>query len=115
MDKDIPQYLADIAKSIGEIEEFLSLKSRQFDVYINDTMFRRAIERNVSIIGEAMTKILQLNPNIKITDAHNIRRCRNYVVHAYDTLDHTIIWAVVINDLPKLKQEVDDLLRTVKP
>ena len=110
MDKDINQYLADISKCIEEIEEFLSLKSRQFEVYLNDTMFRRAIERNVSIIGEAVTKILKLEPEIPITDAQNIKRCRNYVVHAYDSLDHTIIWAVVINDLPVLKNEVESLL-----
>ena len=73
MDKDIHQYLIDILQSIKEIDEFLELKSRQFEVYLNDTMFRRAIERNVSIIGEAMTKILQIDPDIPISDAKNIR------------------------------------------
>ena len=110
MDSQIQKYLIDIKQCIEEIEGFLDLKSRQFEVYLNDTMFRRAIERNISIIGEAMTKILQLHPNIHITDAKNIKRCRNYIVHAYDSLDSTIMWAVVIKDLPILKADVEALL-----
>ena len=40
-----------------------------------------------------------------------IKGTRNYVVHAYDTLEPHIIWNIVINDLPKLKEEVSLLLR----
>lgn len=111
MDNLIQKYHCDIRQSIEEINEFLELKSRKYEVYLQDTMFRRAIERNVSIIGEAVTKLLQLDPEIKITHAKNIKRCRNLVVHAYDSLDSTIMWAVVINDLPVLLSEVKSLLK----
>lgn len=73
-------------------------------------MFKRAIERNVGIIGEAMSKILQLDSAIAITNDKNIKSNRNYVVHAYDTLEPHIIWNIVINDIPKLKEEVITLL-----
>lgn len=113
MVKDIRNYLNHIIQSISEIEEFLELKSRRFDVYLNDTMFRRAIERNISIIGEAMTNILKINPNIEISEAKNIKGCRNYVIHAYDSLDPTIIWAAVIKDIPVLKLEVIKVLEEI--
>lgn len=73
-------------------------------------MFKRAIERNVGIIGEAMSKILQIDADIAITNAKIIKGTRNYVVHAYDTLEPHIIWNIVINDIPKLKDEVTHLL-----
>lgn len=73
-------------------------------------MFKRAIERNVGIIGVAMSRILQIDNDIAITNARNIKGTRNYVVHAYDTLQPHIIWNIVINDIPKLKDEVTDLL-----
>lgn len=73
-------------------------------------MFKRAIERNVGIIREAMSRILQIDNDIAITNARNIKGTRNYVVHAYDTLQPHIIWNIVINDIPKLKDEVTDLL-----
>ena len=96
--------------SIQEIELFLEQRPRHFQVYLDDLMFKRAIERNIGIIGEAMTKILQLDPNIPITNARNIKGTRNYIIHAYDTLEPHIIWNIVINELPKLKAEVDSLI-----
>lgn len=110
MDRSVKKYLEDIKLSILEIELFLEQRPRQFQVYIEDIMFKRAIERNIGIIGEAMSKILQLNPDIQITNARNIKNTRNYVVHAYDTLEPHIIWNIVINDIPKLKEEVTHLL-----
>lgn len=110
MDRNIRKYLFDIQSSISEIELFVSQRPRQFQVYLDDLMFKRAIERNIGIIGEAMTKILQLDPNVNITNAYNIKNTRNYIVHAYDTLEPHIIWNIVINDIPKLKEEVSTLL-----
>ena len=110
MDRTIKKYLSDIQFAIEEIELFLSQRPRKYQVYLDDLMFKRAIERNIGIIGEAMTKILQLDSNIQITNARNIKNTRNYVVHAYDTLEPHIIWNIVINDIPKLKEEVILLL-----
>lgn len=110
MDRVIKKYLWDIKNAIDEIESFFEIRPRQYEVYLNDLMFRRAIERNVGIIGEAVGKIIQIEPTINITDAKNIKGVRNYVVHAYDSLQPYTIWAIVIKDLPILKQEVITLL-----
>ena len=110
MDRNIKKYLEDIILLIEEIEEFLEQRPRQFQIFLGDTMFRRAIERDISIIGEAVTKILQLDSNIEISNARKIKGTRNYIVHSYDTLDEATIWGIVINHLPKLKLEVQALL-----
>ncbi|MDE6300482.1 MAG: DUF86 domain-containing protein [Muribaculaceae bacterium] len=110
MDRTVKKYLSDIYSAIDEIELFLSQRPCQYQVYLNDLMFKRAIERNVGIIGEAMSKILQIDNEIPITNAKNIKGTRNYVIHAYDTLEPHIIWNIVINDIPKLKEEVIALL-----
>ena len=110
MDRNISKYLFDIKTAIGEVELFLTQRPRQYHVFIEDHMFRSAIERQIGIIGEAMSKILKLDPNIPIENAKNIKGTRNYIVHAYDTLEPHIIWNIVINDLPKLKLEVHALL-----
>ena len=110
MDRNIKKYLEDIILSIEEIEAFLEQRPRQFQIFLEDTMFRRAIERDISIIGEAVTKILQLDSNIEISNAQKIKGTRNYIVHSYDTLNEATIWGIVINHLPKLKLEVQTLL-----
>ena len=112
MDRNIRKYLFDIKTAIGEVELFLTQRPRQYQVFIEDHMFRSAIERQIGIIGEAMTQILKLDPNIPIENAKNIKGTRNYIIHAYDTLEPHIIWGIVINELPKLKLEVQALLES---
>lgn len=110
MDRKLKKYLEDIILAIGEIELFLSQRPKQYQIFLDDHMFRSALERQIGIIGEAMTKILQINPSIQITNAKNIRGTRNYIVHAYDSLRPYTIWGIVIKDIPKLKEEVTHLL-----
>lgn len=110
MDRKVKKYLEDIMLAIGEIELFLSQRPRQYQVFLDDHMFKSAIERQVGIIGEAMSRILSLVPDISITNARNIKGTRNYIVHAYDSLQPYTIWGIVINDIPKLKEEIALLL-----
>lgn len=74
-------------------------------------MFRLFIERNIEIMGEAMNRILKIAPSINITSARKIVDTRNYVIYAYDSLKPDILWAIVINHIPILKNEVDILLK----
>ena len=67
MDRVIKKYLEDINMAINAIESFLEQRSREYQVFIDDYMFRSAIERQIGIIGEAVTKILQLDSSIEIT------------------------------------------------
>lgn len=110
MDRTVKKYLEDIMLAIGEIELFLSQRPKQYQVFLDDHMFRSALERQIGIIGEAMSKILSLEPEIEITNARHIKGTRNYIVHAYDSLQPFTIWGIVINDIPKLKDEVSSLL-----
>ena len=110
MDRKLKKYLEDIRLAIEDIKSFLAQRPRMYSVFLEDSMFRRAIEREIGIIGEAMNQILKLDPNISITDARKIVGTRNYVIHAYDTLRPDMIWDIVINDIPILKEEVNALL-----
>lgn len=112
MDRKTKKYLEDINLAIVAIESFLTQRPREYQVFLDDYMFRSAIERQLGIIGEAVAKIHQLNSSIEITNAHKIRATRNYIIHAYDSLKPHIIWGIVINDLPKLKLEVQTLLNS---
>ena len=112
MDERIKKYLADIQFAIEEIESYVSQRPKQYKVFLSDSMFRSAIERKISIIGEAMNRILKIDPDISISNSRNIVNTRNYVIHAYDTLSPEIIWGIVVNDLDLLKQEVKALLNS---
>lgn len=110
MDRKIQKSLFDIIERIEEIESFFESMPRRFDSYANSALLRSAIHMNISIIGEATNRILKIDPDIKITNAKQIVGTRNYLIHGYDSLRLEMIWAIVINDLPKLKEEVQLLL-----
>ncbi|MDD4193309.1 MAG: DUF86 domain-containing protein [Mangrovibacterium sp.] len=109
MEKEVQTWLEDIKQAIEEIEEFLP-ERRNFLEFQKDLKTRKAIERNIEIIGEAINRILNVNPEIKITNARKIVDTRNRIIHGYDRVSEDIIWAIVSNDLKKLKQEILNLL-----
>lgn len=73
-------------------------------------MLRRAIERNIGIIGEATNRIVREHPEIHISYSRAIIATRNRVIHDYAAVTDDVMWKIVINDLPKLKEEVDTMM-----
>lgn len=69
------------------------------------------VPRNIEIIGEAMNRILKIDSSVSITSARKVVDTRDFVIHAYDSLKPDILWAIVVNHLPRLKQEVLQLLQ----
>ena len=101
--------LVDIIDSINSIDEHLEGK-RILEEYLTNKTKRRAVEREIEIIGEAMSKLLKLNPNTPISYARIIVDLRNKVIHAYDSVDDIVIWKIIMKDIPILLLDVNKLL-----
>ena len=110
MDNEIKTWLYDILQSIHEIEGYYVNKPKVFDEYDSDIKTKRAIERNLEIIGEAVNRILKKDENFKLDNSEKIVGTRNRIIHGYDKVSDDLIWSIVINHLPKLKSEVELLL-----
>lgn len=74
-------------------------------------MLRRAVERELEIIGEAMNRIDQMDPTIEIAGKKQIIGMRNRVIHGYDKIDDEIVWGTIVRHLPALKIEIEKLLK----
>jgi len=110
MGSKVDAWLYDILNAINEIESFFEGKPMDFLVYSKDIRTKRAVERNIAIIGEAVGRILKNSPDITIENARNIVGTRNRIIHSYDSIADDLIWSIVVNSLPKLKAEVQQLL-----
>ena len=110
MERTISKTLEDIRNAILEVDAFFETRPKRYEVYLSDLCLRRAVERNITIIGEAMNRLLKIAPEIEITSARRIVDTRNYVIHGYDSVTDDIMWGIVIRHLPLLKAEVDRLL-----
>ena len=109
MNLEIQKWLYDILLSVQSINEFIG-DVRMFEIYESDKKLRRAVEREITIIGEAVNRIKNTDPNIVITNAQQIIATRNRIAHAYDAVNNAMIWSIVINHLPNLKIEVEKIL-----
>jgi len=110
MEIETKTWLYDVLNAIVEIDSFFEDTPMTFSVYQNDLRTRRAVERNIEIIGEALNRILNKQPEIKISNSRNIVDTRNRIIHGYDSVSDEIIWSIVIKYLPILKLEVRTLL-----
>jgi uncharacterized protein with HEPN domain len=108
MQREVLKYLLDISESIDSIYEFLG-DNRNFRDYQSNKLLRRGVERELEIIGEAVSRILKLDEGIEISDSRRIVDLRNWVIHGYDKVDDVIIWGIISRDIPKLKDQVKKL------
>jgi uncharacterized protein with HEPN domain len=111
MNDEINKWLFDILEAIQSINQYIG-DVRKFELYEKDKKLRRAVEREIEIIGEAVNRIQKENSDLEISNARQIIATRNRVSHAYDAVDNAIIWGVVINHLPNLQTEINQLLKT---
>jgi uncharacterized protein with HEPN domain len=102
------KYLSDIEYSIDLIEQFL--ENYSFVEYQEDLKTKSAVERQLGIIGEAVNNIKKTE-SIELNHSREIIAFRNRLIHAYNNLEDEIIWAIVNQHIPKLKQDVTSLLR----
>lgn len=110
MDNKIKTWLFDILSSINEIESYYVETPKIFEIYKNDLRTKRAVERNIEIIGEAMSRILKVESGIEISNSRKIVDVRNRIIHGYDSVSDDVIWGIVIRNLPVLLKEVEELL-----
>jgi uncharacterized protein with HEPN domain len=109
MDDEVKTWLKDIEQAISEINSFIPIV-KNFKDFQKDLKTRRAVERNIEIIGEAMTRILKVEPNIRISETRKIVDTRNRIIHGYDSVSEEVLWGIIIRNLPTLDQEVKQLL-----
>lgn len=103
------KYLSDILESIRKIELFIQ-DTPTFEVYVRDIKTQSAVERQLSIIGEAVNKYDKLDANALLGDARQIIGFRNRLIHAYDNMDNAIVWAVLKRHIPPLKEAASKIL-----
>jgi len=106
MDSEIKTWLYDILQSIKEIESYFEDRPKILDEYVSDIRTKRAIERDIEIIGEAVNRIMKRDKEFKLENVQKIIGTRNRIAHGYDKISDDLIWSIVINHLPKLKEEI---------
>jgi uncharacterized protein with HEPN domain len=75
-----------------------------------DFKTQSAIERQLGIIGEAVNKFEKECPDMRLENTRHIIGFRNRIIHAYDSIDNSIVWVIVHRYLNPLKEEVKNIV-----
>jgi uncharacterized protein with HEPN domain len=110
MQREPKAYLWDIANAAASIRAFTL--GKELGAYLQDEMLRAAVERKFSIVGEALSQLLQHFPlyRDRITLPNEIVAFRNQIIHGYATVRDDIVFEIIRVYLPQLQEEVAKLL-----
>ncbi|MEZ6232863.1 MAG: HepT-like ribonuclease domain-containing protein [Phycisphaerales bacterium] len=112
--RDVRMYLIDARDACDAIREYST--GKDLAEFRSNRMLRSAIEREFSIIGEAIVQMLRVQPNLtdRISNAESIARFRNILIHAYDLINYDTMWRTTVEDVPILHAEVCEILDEIE-
>ena len=111
MNNQVRKLLFDVLESGRSIRAWC--EGRSYEDYEADRQFRRAVEREFEVIGEALNRLVHTDPSVaaRISQMSRIVGFRNRIIHGYDTVDDATVWGVVDGHLPGLLAEVEAILQ----
>ncbi len=103
-------FLQDMLESIGNIAQYTS--GMNFQDFMQDHRTRDAVVRNLEVLGEAARRIppaiQERCPEIPWAQIVSLR---NRLIHGYFLVDYGIVWEIVQNELPPLRQRLEQIAR----
>ena len=114
----VEDYLGHIAEAIARATSYVE-QLQGIEAFRQNPLVQDGVVRNIEIIGEAANHIARMAPDFIAQHPklpwRKMRNMRNIVIHAYFNVDLTIVWGTVQEDLPPLKQQIDQLLSQLPP
>ena len=102
-------YFELIFSSIVAIEEYV--KEVDEEVFIQNDILRHAVLMRLIVIGEYGGKVsVESKNNFKEIEWQILKAARNFYIHVYDSVNWLYIWETVKNDLPPLKEKIQNIL-----
>ena len=112
MKRDDSVYLRHILDAISRIEEYS--QEVDYQSFTRNTLIQDGVIRQLEIIGEATKR---LSPALRSKYASipwkQIAGIRDKLIHDYFGVDIDAVWETLKQDLPALKKEVEEIIRSL--
>ena len=110
MRHDPRAYLWDAQQAAEAINRFIA--GLDAAGYAQNALVRAAVERQFEIIGEALNRLSNIDPELarRVPHVREIIGFRNVLIHGYAVVDHARVWRIAETLLPGLYSTVSALL-----
>lgn len=104
------EFLYDIKEAIERINDYIG--EMDYKGFLQDTKTQDAVVRNIEVIGEAVKNVSK-GLKKKHGDIHwkDIAGMRDKIIHHYFGIKWDIVWSVVKDKLPELKEKIEQTLK----
>jgi uncharacterized protein with HEPN domain len=114
MKRDPRAFLSDVIEAGQAIQQ--AVAGINLDDYRNSRLIRSSVEREFTIIGEALNQLSQRDEErfAQIEQAPQIISFRNKLTHEYAIINDRLVWGVIYDDLPALLKQCSQLLKDLE-
>lgn len=111
MSRDPRCFLWDALRAAESVQA--SLCGKTYEAFVEDDLVRSAVERQLQIIGEALSQLARIDPRIasNVAELRRIIAFWNILVHGYAAIDYYTVWRLIEDKLPELQVNLQVLLR----
>jgi len=110
-DRDWLVLIEDIQRSCGKILRYTK-NMNSLEEFVRDEKTVDAVIRNLEVIGEAAKRIPQdIRARYGSIPWRAIAGLRDVLIHGYASVNYRIVWDIVENEVPALKDELDRILK----
>lgn len=111
MKRDPRAFLSDVIEAGQAILQ--AVDGISLDAYCNSRLIRSSVEREFTIIGEALNQLSQQDQElfVQLEQAPQIISFRNKLTHEYNKITNQLVWAIIESNLPVLIEHCRQLLR----
>jgi len=111
--RDYRDYIKDVLDSVNDIESFI--RDMSFEDFKRDRKTINAVVRSIEVIGEATKKIPKtLKDKHREVPWKKMSGMRDKLIHEYFGVDVEILWKTANDDIPPLKQLVQNILKSLE-
>lgn len=105
--------LQHILDAIEEIHKYITVAD--FSVFLENSMMRFACIKQMEIIGEASNHLsTELKSRFSDVEWSQIVGMRNIFTHEYFGIDSSLVWEIIKNDIPELKEKIEHILKSIQ-
>ena len=109
--KDDVVLLSRIIKYCTEIKDDQKRFGNSFDNFLEDLSYQRSCSMSLMQIGETVNKLShEFRERHDEIDWVSVIGFRNLVAHKYESLNCAMVWEIIIENVPKLKQICEKIL-----